>query len=261
MRTYVVTGAASGIGATTAEMIASRGDRVIGVDLNESDVVADLSTPEGRKEAVRKTLEKAQGTAIDAVIAAAGISAPKALTVAVNYFGVTQFLEGLAPAMAKANAPRAVVVSSMASVQQNSPKLVDAMLDGDESTALAIGAQLEAAGPREGYLNYPSSKRALSRWVRRECIMPRWAGAGIPLHAVAPGTVITNMTRSMLATEEGRAMVDSNVPMPLNYHSEASVIAKLLLWLTSEENTHVTGQTIHCDGGAEATLRGENIWS
>lgn len=73
MRTYVVTGAASGIGATTAEMIASRGDRVIGVDLNESDVVADLSTPEGRKEAVRKTLEKAQGTAIDAVIAAAGI--------------------------------------------------------------------------------------------------------------------------------------------------------------------------------------------
>lgn len=164
------------------------------------------------------------------------------MTVAVNYFGVTQFLEGLAPAMAKANAPRAVVVSSMAPVQQNSPKLVDAMLDGDESTALAIGAQLEAAGPREGYLNYPSSKRALSRWVRRECITPRWAGAGIPLNAVAPGTVITNMTRSMLATEEGRAMVDSNVPMPLNYHSEASVIAKLLLWLTSEENTHVTGR-------------------
>jgi len=56
-------------------------------------------------------------------------------------------------------------------------------------------------------------------------------------------------------------MVDSNVPMPLNYHSEASVNAKLLLWLTSEENTHVTGQTIYCDGGAEATLRGENIWS
>ncbi|MGO2937065.1 MAG: short-chain dehydrogenase, partial [Glutamicibacter arilaitensis] len=50
-------------------------------------------------------------------------------------------------------------------------------------------------------------------------------------------------------------------PMPLNYHSEAVVIAKLLLWLTSEENTHVTGQTIYCDGGAEATLRGDDIWA
>lgn len=65
-----MTGAASGIGAVTAEVIASRGNRVIGVDLHESDVVADLSTPEGRSDAARKTLEKAQGTGIDAVIGA-----------------------------------------------------------------------------------------------------------------------------------------------------------------------------------------------
>jgi len=261
MQTYVVTGAASGIGAATAELITSRGDRVIGVDLRDADVVADLSTTEGRRDAVRTTLEKAGRTGIDAVIAAAGISAPKALTVAVNYFGVTEFLEGLLPGLSKSEAPRVAVVSSMASIQQNSPELVEALLSGDEAVALSIGAKLEAAGPREGYLNYPSSKRALSRWVRRECISDQWAGAGIPLNAVAPGTVITNMTRSMLETEEGRVMVDANVPMPLNYHSEATVIAKLLLWLTSEENTHVTGQTIYCDGGADATLRGDNIWA
>ncbi len=120
---------------------------------------------------------------------------------------------------------------------------------------------MEEQGPKTGYLNYPSSKRALSRWVRRECITPAWAGAGIPLNAVAPGTVITNMTREMLSTAEGRAGVDAHVPMPLNYHSEAVVIAKLLLWLTSEENTHVTGQTIYIDGGADASLRGDDIWS
>ncbi|MGX1592471.1 SDR family oxidoreductase [Glutamicibacter sp. NPDC055491] len=260
MRTYVVTGAASGIGAATGELIRERGHKVIGVDLRDAEVTADLSTQAGRLSAISQTIEHSEGK-IDAVIAAAGISAPKAITVSVNYFGVTRYLEGLLPALGLSQSPRVAVVSSMASIQQNSAELVDALLAGDEEAALAIGAALEAAGPRSGYLNYPSSKRALSRWVRRECISEKWAGAGIPLNAVAPGTVITNMTRDLLATEEGKTMVDQNVPMPLNYHSEAVVIAKLLLWLTSAENTHVTGQTIYCDGGAEATLRGDDIWS
>lgn len=260
MRTFVVTGAASGIGMATAELIRERGDRVIGVDLRNSDVTADLSTEAGRKSAIEQTLSVSGGE-IDAVVAAAGLSAPKAITAAVNYFGVTRFLEGLLPALAKSESPRVAVVSSMATLQPVSEELVESLLSGDEAKALEVASALEAQGPRIGYLNYPSSKRALSRWVRRESITEAWAGAGIPLNAVAPGTVITNMTREMLGTKEGRELVDANVPMPLNYHSEASVIAKLLLWLTSEENTHVAGQTIYCDGGADASLRGDNIWS
>jgi len=260
VRTYVVTGAASGIGAATADLLRERGHRVVGVDLRNAEVNADLSTPEGRSAAVAETVSQSGGR-IDAVIAAAGISAPKALAVAVNFFGVTGYLEGLLPVLAQSSAPRAVVVSSMASLQPNSKDLVEAMLSGDEQRALQLGNALEAEGPQTGYLNYPSSKRAISRWVRRECITQAWAGACIPLNAVAPGTVITNMTRELLATEEGRKMVDASVPMPLNYHSEAKVIAQLLAWLTSEENTHVTGQTIYADGGADATLRGDDIWS
>lgn len=260
MRTYVVTGSASGIGAATAELLRERGHKVIGVDLRNAEVNADLSTAAGRASAIADTLLASAGK-IDAVIAAAGVSAPKAFTVAVNFFGVTAFLEGLLPALSASSAPRVAVVSSMASLQVNSEALVEALMAGDETEALRIGGELEAAGPRTGYLNYPSSKRAISRWIRRECITEAWAGAGIPLNAVAPGTVITNMTRELLATEEGRKMADDNVPMPLNYHSEAVVIARMLAWLTSEENTHVTGQTIYIDGGADATLRGDDIWS
>jgi NAD(P)-dependent dehydrogenase (short-subunit alcohol dehydrogenase family) len=51
-RTYVVTGAASGIGQATAALLRNRGHRVIGVDVRSVDVVADLSTPEGRQEAI-----------------------------------------------------------------------------------------------------------------------------------------------------------------------------------------------------------------
>lgn len=259
-RTYVITGSGSGIGASTAQLLRERGESVIGVDLRGAEVEADLSTPEGRAAAADQVLKLANGR-VDAVIASAGIAAPIPLTVKVNFFGVTEFLERLAPALAKSPAPRAVVVSSMASLQPNSAELVDAMLAGDEAFAVKIGTALAESGPDAGYLNYSSSKRALSRWVRRESITPTWAGANIPLNAIAPGTVLSPMTTEMLATPEGRKMVDGHVPMPLNYHSEPIVLARLLAWLTSEENTHVTGQTIYADGGADASLRGDDIWS
>lgn len=259
-RTYVVTGSASGIGATTAQLLRDRGQRVIGIDLKGADVEADLSTTQGRADAAAAAIELAGGT-IDAVIACAGISAPIPKTISVNYFGVTELLEALRPALVKSDAPRAAVVSSMASLQQNSPEMVEAALAGDEAKALEIAAGLAAQGPQAGYLVYPSSKRALARWVRRQSISPEWGGAGIPLNGVAPGTVLTPMTAQLLSTEEGRAMVDANVPMPLNSHQPPESIANLLIWLTSVENTHLAGQIIYDDGGADATLRGDDIWS
>ncbi|CAG7844319.1 hypothetical protein USB125703_00549 [Pseudoclavibacter triregionum] len=61
-----------------------------------------------------------------------------AVTAAVNYYGAVGVLGELRPALAESEAPRAVVVSSMAPVQPNAPHLVDALLDGDEATAMAI---------------------------------------------------------------------------------------------------------------------------
>lgn len=258
-RTYVVTGAASGIGAATAELLRAHGHTVIGVDLAGVEVTGDLSTPEGRAAAADAVLATADG-AIDAIIACAGIAAPIAKTMAINYFGVTEFLTALLPNLSLADQPRAAVVSSMASLQPVSAELVDAALSGDEPLALEIGDQL-AATAEGGFLNYSSSKRALSRWVRRASVSDAWAGAGIPLNAVAPGTVTTAMTAGLLASPEGLAQVDAAVPMPLNYHQPASSIAELLVWLTSPANTHMAGQTIYCDGGADAVLRGDDIWS
>jgi len=259
-RTYVVTGSASGIGAATAELLRGRGETVVGIDLRDAEVEADLSTPEGRADAAVQAIDKTGGV-VDGVIACAGISAPIGKTMSINYFGVTELLTALLPALRASDAPRAAVVSSMASLQPVDAALVEAALAGDEAAALARGDELAAQGPEVGYLNYPSSKRALSRWVRRTSISEDWAGSGIPLNAVAPGTVITPMTAGLLATPEGAAMVDAAVPMPLNHHQPASSIAELLVWLTSPANTHMAGQTIYDDGGADATLRGDDIWS
>lgn len=259
-RTYVVTGSASGIGATTAAILRERGEKVIGVDLRGAEVEADLSTSAGRAEAAAAVTSLADGR-VDAIIACAGISAPIAKTISVNYFGVTELLEALLPALRASDAPRAAVVSSMASLQPNSAEMVEAALAGDEERALEIAQSYVSDDPMTGYIVYPSSKRALARWVRRESISEAWAGSGIPLNAVAPGTVVTPMTAELLATPEGAAMVDASVPMPLNYHQPAESIAHLLIWLTSVENTHMAGQVIYDDGGADATLRGDDIWS
>jgi NAD(P)-dependent dehydrogenase (short-subunit alcohol dehydrogenase family) len=109
-------------------------------------------------------------------------------------------------------------------------------------------------------LIYGSTKRAVSRWIRKVAPTAQWAGAGIPINAVGPGIVETPMVADMIATEEARKGLLEIVPMPLNGLMKPEVIAKALIWLTSEDNTHMTGQTIYIDGGSDVVLRGDNIW-
>ncbi|MEI5133386.1 SDR family oxidoreductase [Streptomyces libani] len=87
-----------------------------------------------------------------------------------------------------------------------------------------------------------------------------WAGAGIPLNAIAPGTVVTPMTEPMLASPDMRKIVDATVPMPLHGHAQPEQIVPLLAWLTSPGNELVTGQVVFIDGGADAVLRGDGTW-
>ena len=47
MGTIVVTGAASGICAATAERLRGDGHRVIGIDIQACDIIADLGTDRG----------------------------------------------------------------------------------------------------------------------------------------------------------------------------------------------------------------------
>ena len=104
-RTYVVTGAASGIGAATARYLRERGSRVIGCDLHDADVVADLATIEGRAKLVEGVI-RLSGGRIDAIVANAG-GGPAETMVALNFFGAVATLEGLRPMLAASPAPRA----------------------------------------------------------------------------------------------------------------------------------------------------------
>lgn len=87
-----------------------------------------------------------------------------------------------------------------------------------------------------------------------------WAGASIPLNAVAPGVVLTPMTAEMTGTAEARNQLAQMVPMPLNGFIEPIAVARLLAWLTSEENTHLCGQIVYIDGGSDVVIRGDSTW-
>jgi NAD(P)-dependent dehydrogenase (short-subunit alcohol dehydrogenase family) len=257
-RTSVVTGAASGIGKATRELLEERGERVIGVDLHDAEVSADLSVPDGRAALVEGV--RALAGEIDAIYAVAGLALPAPATVAVNFFGTVATVEGLRPLLLQSSAPRAVLVSSMAALMPSDESLVALLGAGDEPAAMARARTLAESPETTGGLIYSSTKLALSRWVRRQAATPQWAGAGIPLNAVSPGVIATPMTADLIATPEGRESLLRVVPMPLNGIAEPIVVARALAWLGGEENTHICGQVLYVDGGSDVVLRGDSVW-
>jgi len=252
-RTIVITGANSGIGKATATLAEARGWKPIRADLDGGDVEADLATPQGRLALVERVTALV-GERLDAVIACAGATSPTPVTLQVNYFGAIATLVGMLPLLAKGTQPRAIGISSFASVLQPDSELVEVCLSGDETETLRIAENKDPAA------YYASSKAAFARWIRRQAITADWVGKGILLNGIAPGIVETPMTQPMLDDKAGRDQLEHVVPMPIGRHGRPEEIAELLLWLASPANSLIVGQVLFIDGGAEATIRGDIIW-
>jgi NAD(P)-dependent dehydrogenase (short-subunit alcohol dehydrogenase family) len=256
-RTYVVTGAASGIGAATARCLRERGSRVIGCDLHDADVIADLATIEGRAKLIDGVI-RLSGGRIDAIVANAG-GGPAETMLALNFFGAVATVEGLRPMLATSPAPRAVMVSSVASLGPIDAGLVEVCLSMDEPAAILLGREAIAAG--KGPLDlYGSAKRALNCWCRRVAVKPEWAGANIPLNVVAPGFIDTPAAAYILSDPERRATAGRMVPMRGAYPGRPEQMAAILAWCVSPENSLMTGQILFVDGGVECSSRGERSW-
>jgi NAD(P)-dependent dehydrogenase (short-subunit alcohol dehydrogenase family) len=250
----VITGSASGIGRATDELLRARGWRTIGIDLREAAVSCDLSNAEQR----RKAIARVQGLCpdgLDAIIACAGISSrnePK--VVSVNFFGVTSLLHGLKELLSRSTQPRAVVISSFAAVLPTDPAIVAACLAEDETAALQASAAAITSNPGSPVV-YASSKLAVARWIRQTAVSPDWAGRGILLNAIAPGTIETPMMAPILADAAKLAAHRQLVPCPLGRVGQAIEIARAIAFFVSAENSFITGQTLFVDGGSEAVLR------
>ena len=255
-RTTVVTGSASGMGAATATRLVRAGHRVIGVDLRDATVIADLGTPEGRTSAVDQITELAGGPdgAIDGLVTWAGLAGltdrPGSLLASVNYFGTIALLEGLRSLLARGDQPAAIAISSNSTlIQPNVPNAVtEACLSGDEAAA-------RAAADEVGSLDsYPATKTAIARWVRRQAPGPDWAGAGITLNVVAPGAVETPLLQESRDDRTVGQFIDA-LPIPVGRKGTADELAGFVEFLLGPDARWFSGSFLVVDGGTDAQLR------
>lgn len=255
-RTYVVTGAASGIGAATTAHLRARGGRVIACDLHDAEVIGDLATEAGRAALV-EGVTRLSGGRLDAIIANAG-GGPAPTMVSLNFFGAVATLEGLRPLLAASPAPRAMMMSSVSALGATDAAVVEACLALDEPAANTAAAGAIAAG--DAGLLYASAKQALNRWCRRVAAGPQWAGAGIPLNATAPGVIDTPAAAYILTSPDHMAEMARRTPMPTARPGRPEQMAAMAAWCVSAENALMTGQILFVDGGIECLARGAVSW-
>ncbi len=253
MRTVLVTGSASGLGAALAGCLRDRGHRVIGLDVREADIIADLGNANGRESAIAGVLDLCGGT-LDGVVSCAGLGPyeqPEPI-ISVNYFGAIAMLDRFRDALARGDAPAAVAISSVgAAFHQIVPDgVLEACHAGDEKRAR------ELLATTNGNTAYVSAKRALAQAARRRA--GEWGERGIRLNTVAPGKMETPMLDALLA-DEASAPVIHAMPVPLGRSAPAAEIASAVIYLLGPDASYVHGQMLFVDGGSEAVVRPDEV--
>ena len=246
----IITGGAGGIGRAAGAQFVAEGANVLLVDL-EADAlrdaarsigsnrvatcVADVTKPDDNARMVADCIERFGG--VDVFLANAGIEGRvKPITdcdveifdrvIAVNVRGVWLGLKHVIPAMQKRGGGSIVITSSVAGV-----------------------------GGAAGVAPYVTSKHAvigLMRSAALEC-----APSKIRVNTVNPSPVETRMMRSL---EEGlmpgqqaavhQMMVDR---IPLGRYAEPQDIAKVMMFLASDDSAFLTGGVYMADGGMTAS--------
>jgi NAD(P)-dependent dehydrogenase (short-subunit alcohol dehydrogenase family) len=228
MGQWIVTGGASGIGAQVVNDLQKTGEQVVVWDIKPPDpgVMAsyehvDLLKPGSIESAAAKISGGVRG-----FIHCAGITAP------------TSVSQANAAAQLRA-AFEVHVVSFVAGVQS----LVDKLAESKGSVVAITSAAMDVLYPAT--LAYGPTKAALRRAVEQLAVElgPR----GIRVNGVAPGAILTPMTKQMWSDESFAAERRSFIP--LGRQAQPSAISNLVLFLVSDAADYITGEVIYVDGG------------
>ena len=234
----LVTGVASGIGASVADALRSRGDRVFGVDYQSGGdwLQADLAVPAERERVIAAALAELGG--IDVLVNVAGIyrSTP---------FGSSDVEDWRKVWAINLEAPLSLMSLAFESMK--------AQQFGRVVNITSVHANFS----RQDALAYDVGKAGLEAATRSFALTG--AEHGILANAVAPGFVRTQMSLNEQGvdeadTEEFRSQYVDTGRLPLRRASMPNEIAEAVLWLSGRSNTYTTGQTLTVDGGLTATF-------
>jgi NAD(P)-dependent dehydrogenase (short-subunit alcohol dehydrogenase family) len=241
-KTIIVTGAASGIGAATAALVASHGADVISVDINQPGVPvgrfmqADLADRASIDRLVAALPQGAHGLAN---IAGLPPTRPAEAVLKVNLVGLKYLTTTLVPKLS--DGASIVYLASQAGLGWADSKeavLGSSELDFDEVSAFC--ARHDMAGGR----SYFFSKEALIVWTMQN--RWTWRARGIRMNAVSPGPVDTPILKDFIATLGARAEEDMKT---MDRPGKPSDIAPVVAFLLSDGSGWIQGTNVPVDGG------------
>lgn len=215
--TAFLTGGSRGIGKAIKESLEKASISVIAPTRTELDLSSS--------ESITKYLEKNTNLVPDIFVHCAGINELAGIeeisqdlilrVFQVNYNSAVQLLKSFVPSMKKKEYGKIVFVSSLYGIVS-----------------------------RERRIAYSSSKNALNGLCKSLAL--ELAPYNILVNSVAPGYVMTDMTKKNL-TEEEIKNIEKNIPTG-RFQSEDE-IAEAVVFFCSEKNKSITGQLLAVDGG------------
>lgn len=243
-RVAVVTGAARGIGATTARMLAEHGALVAALDRD-----TETLTGSGHPGVRPFPCDVTDATEVDSVIAmAAGELGP--IDMLVNVAGVLATGPVVDIDDDEWAATFAVNTTGVFTVSRAVARL---MIPRGNGAIVTVGSNA-AATPRAGMAAYAASKAAAA--MATKCLGLEVARYGIRCNVVSPGSTDTDMQRSMWTDDSGAADVirgsldQYKVGIPLGRIADPSDVADAVLFLLSDRARHITMHDLCVDGGA-----------
>jgi NAD(P)-dependent dehydrogenase (short-subunit alcohol dehydrogenase family) len=234
----IVTGAGSGIGAATANVLASRGDQVVCVDLNGSAagataerlsdaiaVAADVTSADDCDRMVSAALEHYGD--VDVIVACAGIE-----------------IGGHALDMDPATFRRLIDVNVTGSFL-SAQRAARAMRDESHGGSIVLIGSINSQMALPGASAYCASKGGV--YMLGRALAVDLAPLEIRVNVIGPGVTDTPMSADTLADPERSAEFLSRIP--LRRPARPEEIAAAAAFLTSEASSYITGAFLPVDGG------------
>jgi NAD(P)-dependent dehydrogenase (short-subunit alcohol dehydrogenase family) len=231
----VVTGAASGIGLAIANLFVAEGAKVIYSDVNAPAIELDPA------KAMFVKCDVANSQEVDALVKAA-VDKFGRLDIMVNNAGIG----GLGGILDVTDADwEKTLKINLFGVMYGARAAANAMkAAGIKGNIINMSSILGSVG-LASTIAYSSTKGGVVQLTHAGAL--DLAPLGIRMNAIAPGFIVTNMTKAVLADEGFSNMVKTNTP--LGQAGEPNDIAYAALYLASDEAKYVTGTVVYVDGG------------
>jgi NAD(P)-dependent dehydrogenase (short-subunit alcohol dehydrogenase family) len=232
-RVCVITGAAGGIGAASAEAFAREGARVVGVDLvpdapGELSLQADV-TDDAAVRAMYARVRDQLGR-IDVLFNNAGISPTDDGSVLDTSLEAWQRVQDV----------------NLTSVFLCCRHGIPHLLEGGGGSVINTASFVATMGAATSQISYTASKGAVLSLSRELGV--QLARAGVRVNALCPGPVDTPLLRELFA-KDAAAAARRLVHVPMGRFARAEEIAAAALFLASDESSYVNASTFLVDGG------------